>query len=71
MSACNSCVLFLNFQNYVTVDCHTLQKGQYLCTNLDIDEETQQPRFCDRDNQKAPITCIAAPQIICEYVGFL
>ena len=44
----------------------TLKPGQYLCTDLDIDEETQQPRDCDRDTEKAPIVCKAAPRIICK-----
>ena len=51
----------------VTVKCSTtLKPGQYLCTDLDIDEETQQPRDCDRDTEKAPIVCKAAPRIICK-----
>merc|ERR1719273_1371083 len=49
----------------VEIDCRTLNPGQYLCTNLDIDEDTQQPRDCNRDTQKAPINCIAAPRIKC------
>lgn len=63
-------VIFLtnfSFQDdFVTVDCQTLVKGQYLCTNLDIDIDTQQPANCSRDTQKAPIKCIAAPKITCK-----
>lgn len=47
-------------------DCSTLLKGQYLCTSLDIDSETQQPRDCNRDTQKSKQTCKAAPGIICK-----
>merc|ERR1739841_432789 len=47
------------------VDCKKLIKGQYLCTNLDIDEETQQPKGCNRDTERADQICEAAPPIIC------
>jgi len=51
-----------------TVDCASeLLPGQYLCTSLDIDSETQQLRGCKQDNGtgKAPQQCTALPGILC------
>jgi len=51
-----------------TVDCASeLLPGQYLCTSLDIDAETQQLRGCKLSNGtgKAPQQCFALPGIIC------
>jgi len=51
-----------------TVDCAIeLLEGQYLCTNLDIDTETQQLRGCKLSNGtgRAPQQCFALPGIIC------
>ena len=49
------------------VACKTLKPGQYLCTlkRDDIDINTQQPRDCNRDTQKAPINCTASTGICC------
>jgi len=51
----------------VYVACKTLKPGQYLCTlkRDDIDINTQQPRDCNRDTQKAPINCTASTGICC------
>jgi len=49
----------------IEYDCSSLIKGQFLCTNLDIDEDTQQPRNCNRDTQKSTQWCEAAPGITC------
>lgn len=51
-----------------TVDCASeLLPGQYLCTSLDIDAETQQLRGCKLSNGtgKALQQCFALPGIIC------
>jgi len=51
-----------------TVDCSVeLLAGQFLCTSLDIDTETQQLRGCKIVNGtgKAPQQCFALPGIIC------
>ncbi len=50
----------------VKADCKSLKPGQYLCTNLDIDPVTQQPRSCNRDTERAPMPCYASPGIICK-----
>lgn len=50
----------------VRIDCSgVLITGQYLCTDLDIDPDTQQPRDCNRDTNRAPVVCYASPGIIC------
>ena len=61
------CCLFLSFQvdGPIEYDCSSLIRGQFLCTNLDIDEQTQQPRNCNRDTQKSTQWCEAAPGITC------
>lgn len=51
-----------------TIDCASeLLPGQYLCTSLDIDTETQQLRGCRQSNGtgKAPQQCSALPGILC------
>jgi len=51
-----------------TIDCASeLLAGQYLCTSLDIDSETQQLRGCRLSNGtgKAPQQCSALPGILC------
>jgi len=51
-----------------TIDCASeLLPGQYLCTSLDIDTDTQQLRGCRQSNGtgKAPQQCSALPGILC------
>lgn len=51
-----------------TIDCASeLLPGQYLCTSLDIDIDTQQLRGCRQSNGtgKAPQQCSALPGILC------
>jgi len=51
------------------VDCaQELLSGQYLCTSLDVDSDTQQLRGCRQVNGtgKAPQQCTALPGIVCQ-----
>ena len=50
----------------VSLNCSSeLMPGQYLCPYLDIDSETQQPRGCRQETERAPRECHAIPGIIC------
>jgi len=49
-----------------TIDCASeLLSGQFLCSSLDIDIDTQQLRGCNRTG-KAPQQCTALPGILCQ-----
>jgi TM2 domain-containing membrane protein YozV len=52
----------------VSMDCSKLLPGQYLCTDLNIDKETQQPAGCNKDSGVAPKAhrCLAVPGIVCQ-----
>lgn len=47
-----------------TTNCSSLLLGQYLCLDLNIAPETQQPRGCT-EKGRAKVVCQAAPGIIC------
>lgn len=47
-----------------TTNCSSLLLGQYLCLDLNIAPETQQPRGCN-EKGRAKVVCQAAPGIIC------
>ncbi|XP_042855965.1 TM2 domain-containing protein CG10795-like [Penaeus japonicus] len=47
-----------------TTNCSSLLPGQYLCLDLNIAPETQQPRGCT-EKGRAKVVCQAAPGIIC------
>lgn len=50
-------------------DCEKdLRPGQYLCNELNIDRDTQQPVGCAPDNL-APVDCTAVDGIICSETG--
>ena len=59
-----------------TVKCADLLVGQYRCQNPIIDDLTQEPQGCERVHfvvdgdedflDTAPITCHAAPRIVCD-----
>ena len=48
-----------------------LLAGQFLCEELLVDEETQQPRDCDPETGTAPnaARCVAAPGFVCRETG--
>ncbi|KAL7646289.1 UNVERIFIED_CONTAM: hypothetical protein RMT77_003198 [Armadillidium vulgare] len=50
-------------------NCSSLRPGQYLCLDLNIDPNTQQPKDCDPKTQTANVTCFAAPGINCTETG--
>lgn len=50
-------------------NCSDLQPGQYLCLELNIDPNTQQPKNCDPKTETANVTCVAAPGINCTETG--
>ncbi|MCL4148789.1 UNVERIFIED_CONTAM: hypothetical protein GTU68_034271, partial [Idotea baltica] len=50
-------------------NCSDLHPGQYLCLDLNIDPNTQQPKDCDPKTQRANVTCVAAPGINCTETG--
>lgn len=60
----------------VQIKCIDLLVGQYRCLHPKIDDLTQEPQGCERHHfisngkdkytDTAPITCYAAPRIICE-----
>ncbi|XP_068201859.1 TM2 domain-containing protein biscotti [Palaemon carinicauda] len=47
-----------------STNCSSLLPGQYLCTDLNIDPDTQQPRDCSKEGL-ASVVCTTAPGIIC------
>ena len=55
----------------IEVNCKSaLLPGQFLCTELLVDEETQQPRGCNRDTGTAAAApCVAAPGFVCKETG--
>ena len=53
----------------VEVNCKSLLPGQFLCTELLVDEETQQPRGCNRETGTAAAPCVAAPGFVCKETG--
>ncbi|TRY63015.1 hypothetical protein TCAL_00486 [Tigriopus californicus] len=56
--------------NRIYRDCPAdLLPGQFLCTDLPIDPETQQPRNCHPQTRLAPAPCQAVPGIICRETG--
>jgi len=61
---CDECIVE---DDEVLVDsCNTtLQTGQFLCTKLNIDPDTQQIANCSREG-KGLQECLAAPGIICQ-----
>ncbi|XP_047362778.1 TM2 domain-containing protein CG10795 isoform X2 [Vespa velutina] len=49
------------------IDCNNLRMGQYICPHPDydfIDQKTQQPKGCTKEN-KARVLCLAADGLIC------
>lgn len=56
--------------NRIYRDCpDDLLPGQYLCTDLPIDPDTQQPRNCHPQTRLAPAPCQTVPGIICRETG--
>ena len=56
----------------VEVDCRDeLLAGQFLCEELLVDEETQQPEDCNKETGTAPgaARCVAAPGFVCRETG--
>ena len=57
----------------VEVNCERgeLLAGQFLCEELLVDEETQQPRDCEPETGTAPnaARCVAAPGFVCRETG--
>ncbi|CAG0889492.1 unnamed protein product, partial [Darwinula stevensoni] len=49
--------------DFITL-CQNLNMGQYLCLDLSIDPDTQQPRGCTKENV-ALVNCTAAEGILC------
>lgn len=45
-------------------NCSSLLPGQYLCTDLNVDPRTQQPRGCTKAG-RAKVVCNSAPGITC------
>ena len=43
---------------------------RYYCKDPVIDPETQQPRGCTKELQKAKIDCYPAPEIICDDIKY-
>ena len=59
-------------EDVIEVNCKSaLLPGQFLCTGLLVDVETQQPRACNRDTGKAynSTMCTAAPGFVCKETG--
>eukprot|EP00095_Tigriopus_kingsejongensis_P002920 snap_masked-scaffold336_size202805-processed-gene-1.10 protein:Tk02920 transcript:snap_masked-scaffold336_size202805-processed-gene-1.10-mRNA-1 annotation:"tm2 domain-containing protein cg10795 precursor" len=46
-----------------------LLPGQFVCTQVPIDPDTQQPRHCDQLSQTAAAPCETVPGIICRETG--
>nr|ACO10335.1 TM2 domain-containing protein CG10795 precursor [Caligus rogercresseyi]ACO10782.1 TM2 domain-containing protein CG10795 precursor [Caligus rogercresseyi] len=55
-------------EKYLTVDCSTLLPGQYLCSEPEIDENTQEPIDCSREGI-ASVQCMALPGLSCIETG--
>jgi len=56
----------INCDDSETIDCASeLLSGQFLCSSLDIDIDTQQLRGCNKTG-KAPQQCTALPGILCQ-----
>ena len=57
----------------VEVNCERgeLLAGQFLCEELLVDEETQQPEDCNKETGTAPgaARCVAAPGFVCRETG--
>ena len=57
----------------VEVNCERgeLLAGQFLCEELLVDEETQQPEDCEPETGTAPnaARCVAAPGFVCRETG--
>ena len=57
----------------VEVNCERgeLLAGQFLCEELVVDEETQQPKDCNKETGTAPgaARCVAAPGFVCRETG--
>ena len=57
----------------VEVNCERgeLLAGQFLCAELLVDEETQQPKYCNKETGTAPgaARCVAAPGFVCRETG--
>ena len=59
-------------EDAIEVNCKSaLLPGQFLCTGILVDVETQQPRACNRDTGKAynSTMCTAAPGFVCRETG--
>ncbi|KAK0064916.1 TM2 domain-containing protein [Biomphalaria pfeifferi] len=46
--------------------CSELLLGQYLCSNPEIDLDTQQPLGCSKEKQYVNAWCKTAPDVVCE-----